>query len=96
MILWTASQVTIVSTAEQGNDKLTGGTGDDWLNGGEGQDVYYYNIGDGIDTIMGTGHNSADVDRLVFTPTISPSNIIVKRGINNAILLTFTNWDGSG
>lgn len=77
-----------------GNDKLTGGTGDDWLNGGEGQDVYYYNIGDGIDTIMETGHNSADVDRLVFAPTISPSNVIVKRGINNAILLTFTSGTG--
>lgn len=34
-----------------GNDRLTGGTGNDVLNGAEGSDNYYFNLGDGVDTI---------------------------------------------
>jgi len=35
----------------QGKDHLHGGTGDDFLEGGEDDDTYYYNTGDGKDTI---------------------------------------------
>lgn len=38
--------------ALQGNDKITGGTGNDYIDGGDGNDTYFYNAGDGLDTIM--------------------------------------------
>ncbi|WP_250656910.1 hypothetical protein [Alkalimarinus coralli] len=38
----------------KGNDHLTGGKGVDYLEGGEGDDTYYYNTGDGNDTIRDT------------------------------------------
>ncbi len=37
-----------------------GGTGNDILNGSQGADTYYFNIGDGIDTIDETGGISGD------------------------------------
>lgn len=60
-----------------GNDELTGGKGSDNLNGGSGEDVYYYNLGDGYDTIF-TGDTDTAVDRLVFGEGINPENIIVR------------------
>jgi len=36
---------------DEGNDRLLGGHGADVLRGGEGDDTYYYNLGDGSDTI---------------------------------------------
>ncbi|WP_250656915.1 calcium-binding protein [Alkalimarinus coralli] len=38
----------------KGNDHLTGGKGVDYLEGGEGNDTYYYNTGDGNDTLRDT------------------------------------------
>ncbi len=37
--------------AGEGDDALTGGTGNDFIYGESGNDTYYYNLGDGIDTI---------------------------------------------
>ncbi|WHZ29132.1 MAG: Alkaline phosphatase [Nitrospira sp.] len=33
-------------------DRLQGGQGNDWLEGGESDDSYFFNVGDGIDTII--------------------------------------------
>ncbi len=38
-----------------GNDELTGGVSNDRLEGGEGNDTYYFNYGDGNDTVNDTG-----------------------------------------
>ncbi len=35
----------------QGNDSITGGAGNDTIDGGKGNDTYFYNAGDGQDTI---------------------------------------------
>ncbi len=37
---------------DDGNDRLMGGAGNDTLFGGEGDDTYYYNLGNGSDTIV--------------------------------------------
>lgn len=45
-----------------GNDRLFGSKGNDTLNGGTGDDAYYYNLGDGNDTIVET----SGTDSIVF------------------------------
>ncbi len=47
-----------------GDDSLDGGTGDDTLMGGAGADIYYYDIGDGHDTIV-TGGDGDGFDQLI-------------------------------
>lgn len=47
-----------------GNDVLIGGPGNDTLDGGLGNDTYYFNLGDGIDTIYNEDHFSFDVLKL--------------------------------
>jgi Ca2+-binding RTX toxin-like protein len=39
---------------EEGNDWLCGGTGNDCLEGGTEEDTYYFNVGDGVDTVNDT------------------------------------------
>ena len=41
-----------------GDDHLTGGTGNDQLSGGAGIDTYYFNLGDGQDTITDTTYDN--------------------------------------
>lgn len=53
-----------------GNDILYGGAGNDLLIGGTGFDKYYYNLGDGHDTIV-----DSDINTLYFDSQISLSNI---------------------
>ena len=43
-----------VLAGESGNDVLIGGIGNDTLEGGAGRDTYYFNRGDGVDTIIDT------------------------------------------
>jgi Ca2+-binding RTX toxin-like protein len=49
------------SRRSTGNDTLSGGTGPDSLSGGENDDTYFYNLGDGQDTI----DDSAGADVIV-------------------------------
>ena len=65
------------------NDFLQGGTGNDRLYGEAGDDTYYYNHGDGSDTIYNNDTNSASLDIVRFGPDILSSNIIVRRYSNH-------------
>ncbi|BAY77908.1 hemolysin-type calcium-binding region [Nostoc linckia NIES-25] len=52
-LLGTTSADTI--NGKLGNDTITGNKGNDTLTGGGGKDRFVYNLGDGIDTIIGFG-----------------------------------------
>ena len=75
-----------------GNDELHGGTGNDTLNGGTGNDIYFFEPGDGQDTI---NENQADSSRdiIVFGVGITPNDITVTRDGADMVLLIGTNGD---
>ncbi|MBQ9441976.1 MAG: hypothetical protein IJU55_03090 [Selenomonadaceae bacterium] len=51
-----------------GDDTLWGGEGNDKLYGGDGDDVFYYNTGEGNDTIFGY---ESGVDKIIWVPAPS-------------------------
>ena len=68
-----------IVNAGAGNDNMHGGLGDDALNGGDGNDTYYYNLGDGLDTITET----SGTDKIIFGEGISSSDFVYTRDGNN-------------
>jgi VCBS repeat-containing protein/ELWxxDGT repeat protein len=48
-----------------GNDTINGGKGDDTLDGGAGADTFLFAVGDGHDTIVASGYDSADTIKLI-------------------------------
>src|SRR5690349_20166291 len=60
-------------TGGAGNDWLDGGTGNDVLTGGEGADSYWYERGDGNDTIY--NWDSGGADRVVFAAGIAENQL---------------------
>ncbi len=64
-----------------GNDILFAGTGDDFINGGNGNDAYYFELGDGEDTILDSEYSdtAGRADKIVFGEGINPEDIIVDR-----------------
>jgi Ca2+-binding RTX toxin-like protein len=68
-------------TGNAGSDWLEGGAGSDFLSGGGGSDVYFYNLGDGGDTILGTQDTSpTSVDMVQFGSGIRPQDVVVNFG----------------
>jgi Ca2+-binding RTX toxin-like protein len=63
----------------EGDDRLTGGPGDDILNGGAGRDIYYFNRGDGHDTVIDPDPNE-NHSTLLFGPGISRKDITLRLG----------------
>jgi Ca2+-binding RTX toxin-like protein len=70
-------------------DLLTGGTGDDLLSGGEGADQYYFNPGDGDDTINNQ-QTVAAADKIILGAGFSAANVVLNRQ-GNDLLITFNN-----
>ncbi len=64
-----------------GNDVLVGGTHDAYWNtyAGPGSDTYHFGRGDGQDQIWDNDPTAGVVDRLVFGPSITPSDVLVSR-----------------
>ena len=60
-------------TGGAGNDWLDGGTGNDVMTGGEGADSYWYERGDGNDTIY--NGDSGGADRVVFAAGIAEDQL---------------------
>ncbi len=97
-----------------GNDTLTadfeafgtvfsGDAGDDTLNGSGTDDVYYFNLGDGKDTVFEWEWERPEIssaDRVVFGAGIAPADITVIRDGTDLVLvhsngydqITFKNW----
>lgn len=70
-----------------GNDYLEGGSGNDTLLGGAGDDVYYFNVGDGIDTLI---DNKGEKNILRFGAGVDSSKIKLSLG---SLLLDLGNGD---
>ena len=64
-------------------DQLSGGGGNDRLEGGRGSDVYRFNLGDGLDTVVENAGATGDVDEIVFGPDIAPADITFQRRRDN-------------
>ncbi len=62
---------------ESGNDRLTGGAGNDWLGGAQGDDSYFFNAGDGLDTI--NNYDPAGFDRILFGAAVDSAGIVLFR-----------------
>ena len=72
---------------DKGADELHGGTGDDYLKGDYGSDTYYFNIGDGNDTIKDKAkRRSYDQDKIVFGEGISQEDLKVTKSGHDLIL----------
>lgn len=54
------------------DDVIVGGTGDDTLHGGSGSDNYWFNLGDGSDTITDEG---GSLDRIRFATSVESSSV---------------------
>lgn len=59
-----------------GGDVLTGGTGDDYIEGGSGKDTFFYNKGDGHDTLIDPDKDS----KVIFGPGTGPNDITLRLG----------------
>ncbi len=57
-----------------GNDTIRGNAGNDTLTGGYGSDTFFFELGDGFDTITGES-----IDTLVFGAGITPTDIVFSR-----------------
>jgi len=67
-----------------GNDILDGGAGNDYLVGGAGSDIYLFDRGYGWDVIYNYDTTVNTVDSIQFAEGISPSDIKITRGGNQA------------
>lgn len=64
--------------AGSGGDEIATGKGNDLITGGAGNDTYYFELGDGKDTIQGA---AAGNDVIVLNDTIDPSTVnLLKKG----------------
>lgn len=61
----------------EGADYLEGGTGNDIIVGGGGNDVYYFNAGDGVDSLY---DNLGEKNIIRFGAGVDPSKIKLRRG----------------
>jgi len=81
-----------------GLDTLIGDQGSDLMMGGYGADTYYYQLGDGDDTIHDNPQfDGSATDTLIFGDEISPDDIVFVRNVDAwfDIKLTFGNGVGS-
>ncbi|MEP6889348.1 MAG: putative Ig domain-containing protein, partial [Nitrospirota bacterium] len=68
-------------SAGAGNDGLTGNAGNDQLAGGTGDDTYFFNLGDGLDTIQDTA-TTAEGNRMVFGAGITAGDLTYTQSAN--------------
>ena len=76
-----------------GRDTITGGLGDDVLDGGADSDTYYYNLGDGNDTITESLNNGA-LDKIILGAGIFASEVTITRSTTDTDDVTLTFVDG--
>ena len=75
-----------------GNDYLIGGSGIDWLEGGDGNDTYFWNTGDGFDTILDSdGNGSIAYDGAILAGGAQHGDDRVHRDANNHLYVDVGN-----
>mgnify|MGYP003571116923 FL=1 len=65
---------------------FTGGTGSDTLEGGYYEDRYYFNLGDGQDTIDEQYGNNAYVDKIILGAGIATTDVALTRSGNHLLI----------
>lgn len=81
-------------TGSGGADALYGDTGDDSIDGGTGADNYYFNFGDGRDTIVSSGGSfTSSADHVKFGTGITMADVDVSLDPSNAttLIVSFKN-----
>ena len=79
---------------DDGDDVFRGGDGNDELIGGQGSDAYYFNAGDGMDTIDETGGLTGDAyaDIIMLGEGITTTDVTLGRENNSTdLLIDFSN-----
>ncbi len=86
--------------SREGDDVLVGGTGNDQLTGGDGNDSYYFNFGDGADSIYDSGFSNpyeadpvAEVNTLIFGAGITADKVIRTQNGWGGVMLDLGNGD---
>ncbi|HEU5092898.1 MAG TPA: calcium-binding protein, partial [Nitrospira sp.] len=74
----------------RGDDTLAGGAGNDALSGGSGDDTYFFNLGDGVDTVHDTSL-PGEGNTIQFGTGIMPDDLSL--GIGSFIIRVGTNGD---
>ena len=69
-----------------GDDTIIGKGGNDILIGGLGNDKYFFNIGDGVDSIMENDPYFAYTDTVVFGTGISKDNLIISKSGTDLVI----------
>ncbi len=75
-----------------GNDRLWGDAGADLLDGGPGDDIYYFELGNGVETIVDTAL-SGEGNRIEFAPGISLADLDATLEGNVLVLSVGTGGD---
>ncbi len=90
----TGNELDNVLAGNDGNNVLVGGQGDDALIGGAGDDTYYYNLGDGSDTVLDTAGTDtlalAGVALADLNTSMSGNDLVLELPDGNNI--TIQNW----
>ena len=73
---------------DAGDDSLSGGKGNDRLQGNAGNDTYFFNQGDGVDTISDGDYVAENLDTLRLGAGITPSGTVLAR-VGNHLTLTW-------
>lgn len=76
------------------NDHIHGNSQDNILQGGAGNDTYYYNIGDGHDTIADIGNWTGNDDHVMLGAGLNSSNVSIAMS-GTSMILTFAGITGS-
>ena len=69
-----------------GNDTLVGGRGNDRLDGNAGNNMYVFERGDGIDTIMSHDFSNTKHNIIAFGDGIAPADVRLFRNADNLVL----------
>lgn len=70
-----------------GSDKLYGGAGKDTLKGGKGNDSYFFDLGDGVDTVNNASNSYlSDVDSINFLERINSEDLWFSKKNNHLLI----------
>lgn len=70
-----------------GSDKLYGGAGSDTLKGGKGNDSYFFDLGDGVDTVNNASNSYlSDVDSINFLERINSEDLWFSKKNNHLLI----------